>query len=136
MGIMGTVRAVWTCHLDLADCYWVGEIAWPTPAFYTSSCETLFNLPFIVHIHNSSILNNMRSSFVVALATAGIAAAEGLLGLPRETAEMLSSLKPAADNDPRFTNFKAAGSGDGMLYHSLLLTHTDHIEQFDHHARA
>jgi hypothetical protein len=77
----------------------------------------------------------MRSSLVVALVTASITSAQGLLGLPLDTAELLSTLKPAADNDPRFTDFKPAGSGDGVLNHILLVTHTDHIQQFGHHVQ-
>jgi len=54
----------------------------------------------------------MRSSIILGLASACIASAQSLLGLPQDIGEMLSSLKPAADNDPRFTDFHPAGSGD------------------------
>lgn len=44
----------------------------------------------------------------------GVTSAQSLLGLPLDIAGLLSSLKPASANDPRFANFKPAGSGDGM----------------------
>jgi hypothetical protein len=59
----------------------------------------------------------MRSSpLVAALATASIASTKGLLGLPLDVGTLLATLKPAAENDPRFTDFHPAGNGDGMLY--------------------
>lgn len=38
-----------------------------------------------------------------------------LIRLPLDIGVLLKSLAPAPVNDPRFTNFKPAGSGDGKL---------------------
>jgi hypothetical protein len=57
----------------------------------------------------------MIRTFAIALVCTSISSAQSLLGLPLDIGTLLSSLKPAADNDPRFTNFKPAGSGDGTL---------------------
>jgi len=46
----------------------------------------------------------MRFSLANVLAATTIVSAQGLLGLPLNTGELLSSLKPAAENDPRFTD--------------------------------
>lgn len=56
----------------------------------------------------------MRSSLIVSLAIATVVNAQGLLNLPAGVGELLATLKPASANDPRFTNFQPAGSGDGM----------------------
>lgn len=58
----------------------------------------------------------MRFNIVAAALVAGVVAhPQGgtLLGLPLDISGLLKSLKPASDNDPRFTNFKPAGAGDG-----------------------
>jgi hypothetical protein len=55
----------------------------------------------------------MIRALVAVLACTGVSSAQSLLGLPLDIGTLLSSLKPAADNDPRFTNFKPASSGDG-----------------------
>jgi hypothetical protein len=63
----------------------------------------------------------MHSTLAVALLT-GVTFASPLLGLPLDIGALLSSLKPAAANDPRFVNFHPAGSGDGTsLLPSVLL---------------
>jgi hypothetical protein len=50
----------------------------------------------------------------VALVATSVASAKDLLGLPVDIGNLLSSLKPAAANDPRFTDFHPPGQGDGM----------------------
>jgi hypothetical protein len=56
----------------------------------------------------------MRFSITTTvLMSAGFSSAQSVLGLPLDIGTLLSSLKPAASNDPRFTDFHPAGSGDG-----------------------
>jgi hypothetical protein len=55
----------------------------------------------------------MIRTLAIVLVCTSISSAQSLLGLPLDIGTLLSSLKPAADNDPRFTNFKPASSGDG-----------------------
>jgi hypothetical protein len=43
----------------------------------------------------------------------GVVSAQSLLGLPLDIGALLSNLRPAADNDPRFTDFHPPGTGDG-----------------------
>jgi hypothetical protein len=79
----------------------------------------------------------MRSSLAIALLT-GVTSASPLLGLPLDIGGLLSSLKPAAANDPRFKNFKPAGSGDGtssLSYLDPLPSINQHL-QCGHHAPA
>jgi hypothetical protein len=57
----------------------------------------------------------MRFTLTTVLVGVGVASAQSLLGLPLDIGALLSSLKPAASNDPRFTDFHPAGSGDGMF---------------------
>ncbi|KAH3920442.1 hypothetical protein HBH56_004550 [Parastagonospora nodorum] len=54
----------------------------------------------------------MRFSLASVLLGASAVSAQSLLGLPLDIATLLSSLKPAADNDPRFTDFHPPGTGD------------------------
>ncbi|XPS91099.1 hypothetical protein M3J09_000522 [Ascochyta lentis] len=57
----------------------------------------------------------MRLNIVVSAFAASVAAhpqGGSLLGLPLDIGALLKSLSPAPANDPRFTNFKPAGSGD------------------------
>ena len=71
----------------------------------------------------------MHLAIVVSVFTAGVAAhpqGGSLLGLPLDIGSLLKSLGPAPANDPRFTNFKPAGSGDGMStfpYQEFMLTY-------------
>jgi hypothetical protein len=56
---------------------------------------------------------NMRpSTLSLALTIAHFTTAVSLLSLPLDIGSLLSSLKPAPANDPRFTNFQPAGSND------------------------
>lgn len=55
----------------------------------------------------------MRFTFASVLASTSVVSAQSLLGLPLDIASLLSSLKPAASNDPRFTDFHPPGTGDG-----------------------
>lgn len=57
----------------------------------------------------------MRSSIVSVLFGTSVISAQSLLGLPLDIGSFLSSLKPAASSDPRFTDFHPPGTGDGML---------------------
>ena len=54
----------------------------------------------------------MRSTFAITL-LASVVSAKGLLGLPLDIGALLSSLGPAPANDPRWTDFHPAGTGDG-----------------------
>ncbi|KAL6712178.1 hypothetical protein ACN47E_000055 [Coniothyrium glycines] len=54
----------------------------------------------------------LRTVTLAVLACSCSAAAQGLLGLPLGIGELLSSLGPAAANDPRFKNWQPAGAGD------------------------
>lgn len=55
----------------------------------------------------------MRLSILsLALTTSRLTSATSLLNLPLDIGALLSSLKPAPANDPRFTNFQPAGSND------------------------
>jgi hypothetical protein len=55
----------------------------------------------------------MHLTLASVIVGAGVVSAQLLLGLPQDIADLLSSLKPAAANDPRFTDFHPPGSGDG-----------------------
>jgi hypothetical protein len=57
----------------------------------------------------------MHRVFAIALATSSVAFAQSLLGLPLDIGSLLSSLKPAAANDPRFTDWHPPTQGDGEL---------------------
>ncbi|KAF2032120.1 Cloroperoxidase [Setomelanomma holmii] len=54
----------------------------------------------------------MCFSLALVLAVASVTSAQGLLGLPLDIGELLSSLGPAPANDPRFTDFHPPGTGD------------------------
>jgi hypothetical protein len=54
----------------------------------------------------------MLSPIAIVLACTSLASAQSLLGLPLDIGNLLSSLKPASADDPRFTDFHPAGSGD------------------------
>lgn len=62
----------------------------------------------------------MRLTFASVLVGTGVVSAQSLLGLPLDIGALLSSLKPAAENDPRFTDFHPPGTGDGMPSWSFL----------------
>jgi hypothetical protein len=55
----------------------------------------------------------MHLTLASVIIGAGVASAQSLLELPQDIADLLSGLKPAAANDPRFTDFHPPGSGDG-----------------------
>jgi hypothetical protein len=57
----------------------------------------------------------MNFLFVITLLVTSVASAPGLLGLPLDIGSLLSSLRPAPPNDPRFTNFSPPGPTDGKL---------------------
>jgi hypothetical protein len=61
------------------------------------------------------VLDSMRFTLASVLVGTGVVSAQSLLGLPLDIGSLLSSLKPAAANDPRFTDFHPPGTGDGML---------------------
>jgi len=54
----------------------------------------------------------MLSPIAIILACTSLTSAQPLLGLPLDIGTLLSSLKPASADDPRFTDFHPAGSGD------------------------
>jgi len=54
----------------------------------------------------------MFRTIAIALLLSSTSSAAPLLGLPLDIGSLLSSLKPAAANDQRFTNFQPAGPGD------------------------
>jgi len=51
-------------------------------------------------------------SIASVLVGASAVSAQSLMGLPLDIATLLSSLKPASDNDPRFMDFHPPGTGD------------------------
>jgi hypothetical protein len=55
----------------------------------------------------------MRPTLAIVLVGTSVVSAQGLLGLPQDLADLLSSLKPASSNDARFTDFHPPGTGDG-----------------------
>jgi hypothetical protein len=59
--------------------------------------------------------SEMNFLFVITLLVTSVASAPGLLGLPLDIGSLLSSLRPAPPNDPRFTNFSPPGPTDGKL---------------------
>jgi hypothetical protein len=66
---------------------------------------------FFVDIHSLSILK-MRYTLAIVLLSTTAVSAQSLLGLPLNIGELLSNLKPAADNDPRWTDFHPASAGE------------------------
>jgi hypothetical protein len=79
----------------------------------------------------------MRSTLAIALLT-GVTSASPLLSLPLDIGGLLSSLKPAAANDPRFKDFRPAGSGDGTFAYNPISCTTANTSppQSAHHAPA
>jgi hypothetical protein len=57
----------------------------------------------------------MRFTLASVVLGGGVASAQSLLGLPLDIGALLSSLKPADANDPRFRDFHPPGIGDGMF---------------------
>jgi hypothetical protein len=57
----------------------------------------------------------MRLTIATLLISSGVVSAQSLLGLPLDIGSLLSSLKPASSNDPRFTAFHPPGNDDGAL---------------------
>jgi hypothetical protein len=58
-------------------------------------------------------VGKMRFPLAFVVLGAGLVSAQSLLGLPLDIGALLSSLKPADANDPRFKDFHPPGSGDG-----------------------
>jgi hypothetical protein len=58
---------------------------------------------------------SMFSVLAVILVTTGSVFAQSLSDLPLDIRSLLSSLKAAPANDPRFTEFHPPGQDDGML---------------------
>jgi hypothetical protein len=52
------------------------------------------------------------TSLASVLVSTSVVSAQSLLGLPLDIGTLLSNLKPASANDPRFTDFHPPGTGD------------------------
>lgn len=83
----------------------------PVPCFVSgdyTSLHSRLNLRFTF---------SMRVTIAAGVLVVSVAAhpqGGSLLGLPLDISALLKSLGPAPANDPRFTNFHPAGSGDGV----------------------
>ena len=95
------------------------ELSWPLLGQKGSMpvpCLVSRDYTFL-HSHlNLHFILSMRIAIAAGVLVVSVAAhprGGSLLGLPLDISALLKSLGPAPANDPRFTNFHPAGSGDG-----------------------